>query len=282
MSKEIEKVDNEKALLANRFTQKVLSCYGIVADKKDVTEKEKKLISGYFVKVDDSLKEQGITWKELEQQGLLNDLALSMANKAVLGLDMRIDNHLNIIPSKNKKTGKITIKTITGYKGEIHKVKQFAVIPPLDIVTELVYETDDFAPIKKSDGDSYTFSIKNPFNRGKIVGGFAYIKFENSTLNRIFTMSVEEILSRKPYYVKDDDNFWSKYPEAMYKKTLAKEACKSIDLDVNKIEKIRSAVNFERQEQLEQERKESNEIAEENTAKGEVIDVDYSAIEDAE
>lgn len=282
MAKEIEKVDNEKALLANRFTQKVLSCYGVVADKKDVTEKEKMLISGYFVKVDDALKEQNITWKEVEQQGLLNDLALSMANKAVLGLDMRIDNHLNIIPSKNYNTGKITIKTITGYKGEIHKAKQFAVIPPLDIITELVYETDEFQPIKKSDGDSYTFNIKNPFNRGNVIGGFAYTKFENPMLNRIFTMSIEQILERKPKYVKANDNFWSKHPEAMYKKTLAKEACKSIDLDVNKIEQFRNAVDFEKEEQLEQERQEANEVAEENTAKGDVIDVEYSAVEEVQ
>lgn len=272
---ENELVKNEKAVLANRFTQKVLSCYGEISAGKDFTDNEKSLIAGYFVKVDESLKEQNISWNDLESQNILNDMAMSMANKAMLGLDMRIDNHLNIIPSKNYKTGKITIKYITGYKGELHKAKQFAIIPPLDIKAELVYATDEFEEIHNPQGDSYNFKIVNPFKRGEIIGGFAYTVFKNPVLNRIFVMDIDEILERKPFYVKDNDNFWSKHPKAMYKKTLIKEACKSIDIDVNKIDKFRKSLDFEEAEMLNQEQEESNEIANEATTPENTINVDF-------
>ena len=275
---EVAVVKNEKAQLAERFTGKVLACYGEISAKAEFTNAEKELIAGYFVKIDDSLKEQGISWRELEENGKMNEIAISLSNKAMLGLDMRIDNHFFVIPSRGKKNGKITIKYITGYKGEKHIAMQFAITKPLDIIAELVYSTDVFEPIKSPDGDSYVLKITNAFNRGEIIGGFAYIKNDDERLNRIFELSIQKILERKPTYVWDNDNFWAKHPEAMYKKTLIKEACKNIDIDVNKIKEFRNVLDFEAAEQLEQEKVEAQEIAKEETGTGDIVDVEYSEI----
>ena len=271
-------VKNEKAQLAERFTGKVLACYGEISAKAEFTSSEKELIAGYFVKIDESLKDQSISWRELEENGKMNEIAISLSNKAMLGLDMRIDNHFFVIPSRSKKNGKITIKYITGYKGEKHIAMQFAITKPLDIIAELVYSTDEFEPIKSPDGDSYVLKITNAFSRGEIIGGFAYIKNDDERLNRIFELSIQKILERKPTYVWDNDNFWAKHPEAMYKKTLIKEACKNIDIDVNKIKEFRNVLDFEAAEQLEQEKVDAQEVAKEETGTGDIVDVEYSEI----
>lgn len=262
-----------KASAAERFTSLVCNKYGDVAKGIDITEKEKAIISGYFICLDNALAKQNITWNELD----LNSLALDLAHKARLGLDMQMKNYLAPAPYKNNKTGKITLTLITGYEGERHLAMKFAHNVPKDIRAELVYSTDKFIPIKKDHNnpcDKYEFAITNPFDRGTIIGGFGYIEYEDSTNNVLVVMPEKDILKRKPSYAADE--FWGKWREKMYLKTIMKETCRQISLDVDKVREYRDTFEYERQRELDYAKAAADEEITANANKGEFVDVDFT------
>lgn len=231
------------------------------------TEKEKALISGYFIAMDEQLRSVGVQWGELD----FPKLKRVLVNKARLGLDMQMDNHLHIFSSKNKM-GKVTTFFITGYKGERHIAYTFARTQPLDDVVELIYETDKFQPIKKSSGDDYIFEINEPFNRGKIIGAFGYLKYDDERKNKIACMTYEELLERKPTYAKPE--FWGKWEKKMLLKTMAKELYKLVELDADKVRLYKKEFGSEKADLLEMQQDEARQIAHEETGQGEVIDID--------
>lgn len=264
---EIVKKEEVKLSVAQKFTNKVLGYYADVAQNIEPTEKEKMLIAGYFMAMDAQLREAKIGWQELD----LETISRKLAAKAQLGLDMQLENHLNVFSSRSTKTGKITTFFITGYQGERHKAYKFAITPPIGDVVELIYETDEFIPIMKADGDSYEWKITAPFNRGKVIGAFGYLKFDDSRLNKLVFMTRDELLKRKPKYAKEE--FWGTWENKMFLKTMARELFRHVSIDGDKVRKFRNALEFEEAELLEMQQEESKMIAEESTGKGEFIDV---------
>lgn len=74
----------------------------------------------------------------------------------------------------------------------------------LDISVHLVYENDEFIPHFKDANHTYdTFEFNPPKNcfvdRGKMVGGFAYISYENPAQNKLVVMSKADIDKRLGY-----------------------------------------------------------------------------------
>ncbi len=211
---------------SERFTSKVLKEFGsTVAGPVEVTEFQKKLIQGYFIAVDRALKtaederirkndknrdhkydnDLPVTWENVN----LTDLALDAVHYARMGLDMMQDNHLFPIPYKNNKTRKYDMTLMVGYNGIRYIAEKYALEPPIAVTTELVYSTDEFTPIKKSIQnrvESYLFEIKQPFDRGEIVGGFGYIEYADASRNELIIMPLSAILKRKPKYA--SPNFW--------------------------------------------------------------------------
>lgn len=268
--------ENAQITPANRFTNLVINKYSDVAKGIDITDKEKSIIAGYFIAIDKALQTAKIKWDELD----LNSLALDLAHKARLGLDMQMKNYLSPTPYKNSKTGVVTMTLITGYEGEKHLALKFAQNKPKDIRVELVYSTDKFKPIKKdinSPCDRYEFEITNPFDRGNIIGGFGYIQYDDERNNVLVIMSEAEILKRKPQYA--SESFWGKWKEKMYMKTVMKETCRQILLDVDKVREYRETFDYEEQREVEYAKAMADEEISVNAGTGEIIDIDVSATE---
>jgi recombination protein RecT len=207
---------------SERFTNKVLAEFKGNVGNTELSNYQKELIKGYFIGIDRALTkaEEGrvsknqyakvkedlpYTWENVN----LNGVAIGVVHHAKLGLDMMQDNHLFPIPYKNKKTNKYDITFMKGYKGLEYIVMEHAIVKPSNIITELVYSNDEFEVIKKSitnKCDTYKFTVKNPFNRGEIIGAFGYIEYEDSSKNELIVMTVAEIEKRKPEYASAE--FW--------------------------------------------------------------------------
>ena len=210
---------------SERFTSMVMKQFGGTVGAPNLTDFQKRLIQGYFIAVDRALKtaederirkneknrdhkydnDLPVVWENVN----LVDLALDAVHYARMGLDMMQDNHLFPIPYKNNKTRKYDMTLMPGYNGIRYIAEKYAVEQPVAVTTELVYSTDSFTPIKKSNGnrvESYLFEIKQPFERGDVVGGFGYIEYADPTRNELIIMPLKAILKRKPKYA--SANFW--------------------------------------------------------------------------
>lgn len=264
---QITNKQNTGLSMSDRFTNKVFKIYDDVAKGVQITDKEKSLVAGYFIKCDEALKTQKIGWNEID----MKTLALDLANKSRLGLDMQMKNHLFPIPYKNKRTGKVTLNLITGVEGEKHKRLKFAEERPVDMRVELIYSTDKFTPQKTGQGDTYALEITSPFDRGKIVGGIGYIQYDDSRKNVLIMMSAADILKRKPEYAKAE--FWGKWKEKMFEKTVMKELCNHIAMDVDKIKEYRDVMEYEENREVEIAKEQADVIIADNANNGEVIDI---------
>lgn len=214
-----------KPSASERFTAKVMKEFGGTVGTPKVTVYQRQLIQGYFISIDRALKtaederirknssnsdhkydnDLPLTWENVN----LNELAMDIVHYARMGLDMMQDNHLFPIPYKNNKMQKYDINLMPGYNGIRYVAEKYALTPPSSITVELVYDTDTFRPIKKdfkNKIESYEFLINNPFERGKVIGGFGYISYDNPEKNELVIMTLHDIEKRKPKYA--SVNFW--------------------------------------------------------------------------
>jgi recombination protein RecT len=220
---------------------------------------------------------------------------------ARLGLDAAQKNHIHPIPYKNGTTGKYDIGFIKGYEGIEYIAKKYAIEVPEEVICEIVYETDTFKPIKRGGAntyDSYDFEINNPFDRGEVVGGFAYFIYENPKKNRLMIMSKKEIEKRKPKYASAE--FWGGekdkwengkkvgkeqiegWYEQMVLKTIKRAAYSSLAIDPQKIDdNYQYLKRREREWDKEAVEAEAEQEVEQNANKH-IIDVDTGEIMDAE
>jgi recombination protein RecT len=223
MSENNAVVTQEKKELSagERFTAKVMQEFGgSTGSDLALTNFQKRLVSNYFVSIDAALqaaeekrkkktKNQDpvpVSWENVN----MNLLSRSVVAVARIGLDPAQKNHINMMPFKNNALGKYDIVFIDGYRGMELKAKKYGLEVPNNIIVELVYETDTFKPIKKdakNKYENYEFEMTNPFNRGKVVGGFYYHCFENQPeKNKLVVMSLKEIEKRKPKHAAAE--FW--------------------------------------------------------------------------
>lgn len=211
---------------SERFANKVLMEFGRNnAGQLRITDYQRTLIQGYFIAIDRALNNAEvrransnknnsdhkydnilpITWANVN----LESLAQDVVHYARIGLDMMQKNHLYAIPFKNNTTNKYDINLMEGYVGIQFIAEKYALEKPVNVVTELVYSTDQFTVLKKDKNrpyDSYEFEITNVFNRGEVIGGFGYIEYDNPTKNKLVIMSIADILKRKPE--KASAEFW--------------------------------------------------------------------------
>ena len=221
-------LNTQKTAMLNNseaFTNKVLREFGgQVTGTIQVTDYQRQLIQGYFIAIDRALKAaeenrirkngnnsdhkydnpDPIGWGTVD----LNALALDVVHYARMGLDMLQDNHLSAIPFKNNnktaadgKSKMYTVNLMPGYNGMQYIAEKYAIEKPTAVTIELVYETDAFKPLKKNRSnkvESYEFEINSAFDRGKVVGGFGYIEYEDPVKNKLVIMTLKDILKRKP------------------------------------------------------------------------------------
>lgn len=265
VKKEQTELQKQELTASERFTGMVMKEFEGNVGTLNLNEYQKQLIRGYFIGIDNALKKADearinknswkstaeedknnlpITWQNVN----MNDLAIAVVHHAKLGLDMQIPNHLNAIPYKNNKTNKYDIGFLKGYKGLEYIATQLSLYPIKNIVVELIYSNDIFEIVNKDNVTNYNFTIKNPFDRGEIIGGFGYIQYVDDTKNRIITLSKKDIDKRKPSYAAAE--FWGgeKYNpstkkkeqvegwyEEMARKTVARATYNAVPIDPKKV-----------------------------------------------
>lgn len=281
MAKKSETTENKTELsIAQRFTNSVVKAYGDVAKGVEITPKEMKLISGYYIKLCDTIVGQPGSKIQDWKQVRLKELSTTLAHMAKLNLDMSL-GHLSFMPFEYKSTNTYNLAPVISASGYEYIAKTYGLDPPKQAVVELVYESDSFSIIKKDNShpcDSYTFSVTNPFNRGKIIGGFGYLEFKDKSKNFILAMSIEEILKYKPKFAKD--SFWSgENSKKMYEKTIAKQLFKRVKLDPDKVNCIQDSFERIEVEELNFNYSESKEVIDNNMCSGEIVDIEFENVD---
>lgn len=290
---------------SQRFTNMVMREFKDSAGQVAITDYQRQLVQGYFVHLDQTLKKAEedrlrkseknrnpvpVSWNTIN----MNQLALDVMHYSKIGLDMQIPNHLHPIPYYNSKTEKYDIGFIPGYEGIKYTALKYAAEPPTAVTVELVKKNDTFKVIKKSAKtpyDTYEFEITNPFDRGDVIGGFAYFEYPDKTKNKLIMMTIADIEKRKPRYASPE--FWGGekdkwengkkvgkekvdgwYEEMCYK-TLVRHAFGKIALDPAKID-----ASYQMMKQREAEMADMQ-VAEEiaTHANQNVIDVEYVSTE---
>lgn len=160
-------------------------------------------------------------------------VARTMLKGAFLGLDFFNKECYAIIYK-----GQVEFQT--DYKGEVKLAKKYSTKPVKEIYAKLVRAGDDFSEEIISGNQTINFKPL-PFNNGEIVGAFAVVIFQDGTMH-YDTMSTEEIekikvnFSRKSNKTGEYSKAWVVTPGEMYKKTVLRRLCKTIDLDFDTIE----------------------------------------------
>jgi recombination protein RecT len=177
----------------------------------------------------------------------MNALAMQVVPLSSVGLDPLQPNHVNLIPYKNGHTNKYDITPIIGYRGLGLKALKYALEELKDVIIELVYSNDEFRLIKKdvnNERDTYVFNVKNPFDRGELLGGFYCQRYQDGKADRIRVFTKVDIEKRKPKYASAE--FWGGtnykgekidgwYEEMAYK-TIYRAAYNDVIIDSSKID----------------------------------------------
>lgn len=270
---------NKELTLSERFTNSVLREYKSIAKSIEITDKEYGLIANYFIKIDEMLRnsKQGYTWQNIR----MKEFSTTLAHMAKIGLDMTIPNTLSFIPFKYKDTHTVNMVPVIGANGYQYLAMKFGINPPRNVVIELVYETDEFYIIKKDAkhaGDSYTFNINNPFNRGKIVGAFGFLEFRNQKLDKVIALSKEQLLKYRP--AKYDATFWTGENEKkMLEKTMAKHILKKVVLDPEKINRFGDSISYLENNEIDAVEQDAKENIDVGMCSGKLVDIDIGDVE---
>ncbi len=261
MENQLQKQENKKEMTASeRFTGMVMKEFEGNVGELNLNDYQRQLIRNYFIGIDNALKnaeasrqlstkkkdDPTVTWNNVN----MNKLATDVVQNAKLGLDMSIPNHLHVVPYKNSKTRQYDLNLMAGYEGLKYIATQFSLYKIVDIKVELVRENDTFQPVYKNNIEGYEFKITNPFNRGNVIGGFGYIRYENEIHNKLVVMTVDELLKRKPstasvefwggkkynFETKKDEDVEGWTDEMLYK-TMVRATCKKVTVDPKKVNK---------------------------------------------
>jgi len=247
-------VANVAASASQRFVSTVMREFTSSSGAINITPYQESLIQGYFIGCDKALRyleekrqkdakektdygraaanKLPYTW---ENVNIGADLAQSIATFAKNNLNMMIKNHLFPIPYKNGKNGKYDLSFQEGYEGLKYKAIKYSLFPIVDIECDLLYTNDKFRMIKDCyKGASYELEIPDPFNRGAMKGGYAYIRFEDPRQNKLIVMTKAEI--EKIRETSKSKNFWKDWYNEMALKTIMRKASKAVTLDPKKFD----------------------------------------------
>jgi recombination protein RecT len=230
---------------ATRFTGAMMREFQAVAGQAiELSPDQRRLAQHLFLKIDETLKalefkrsgdinkkdKPEIAWKNIN----MPKLAIDAMRRIEIGLDALIDNHISPIPYLNGKTGQYDLDLRIGYAGKDYYKRRYAIDPPKDVKYELVYSTDKFKVVKKSVNtaiESYEFEITNPWDRGEIIGGFAYVVYEDPTKNQVILVSSKEFERSRS---QGNADFWTKNPVEMRYKTIVNRAMAKLHADPEK------------------------------------------------
>lgn len=142
---------------------------------------------------------------------------------AYLGLDF-MAKEAYLVPFGSK------LEYMTSYVGEIKLRKKYSVRPIRDIYANVVREGDDFS-YEVVDGEPTLNHKPIPFNNNKVIGAYAVCIFEDGG-KQIDTMSLEELENTRKSSKSANSPAYKQFPNEMYKKTVIRRLCKTIDMDL--------------------------------------------------
>lgn len=151
------------------------------------------------------------------------EVALVLFKGAVLGLDF-LAKECHVITEGS------ALRFQTDYKGEMALVKKYSVRPILDIYAKNVREGDVFRE-EIIEGKPLIHFNPLAFNNSQIIGSFAVALFSDGGM--VYeTMPAEEIESiRRNYGKNPGSDTWEKSQGEMYKRTVLRRLCKTIEID---------------------------------------------------
>ena len=243
---------------SQRFTNVIMREFTNSTGNVNMTPHQKNLIQGYFIGCDNALRaaeekrlkkaakddkwgeaarnQLPYTWKNVNIDA---QLAQRIVAYAKLGLDMTLPNNLSAQPFMNGKNNKYDLLFWEEYRGRELKTKKYSFYPIKNMRYELVFSNDEFKVGKKDafhTQESYEFNITNPFDRGKLLGGFAYIEFDDPQRNILLIMSKADIDKHKAASPSGGKGFWENWYNEMALKTIVHKVCKQVTLDPEKID----------------------------------------------
>ncbi len=244
-------ITKPEATSSEKFTSMVIREFSSLAGGIEMSPLQKRLAQHLFIKIDVTLK--GLEAKRLKdnkggsaiiwQNVNLPKLAIDAVHRVDLGLDALILNHVHPIPYWNSTAKKYDLDLRVGYVGQDYYRREMALFPPAAILYELVYTSDKFRPIKRSQTnqvDDYEFEITAPFDRGEIVGGFGYIIYDDPRMNVLVIVAEKDFLKSRSKAKANE--FWNENPVEMRYKTLVHRVTSKLAIDPAKVNASYAAV----------------------------------------
>lgn len=235
-------VSNRPITAAERFMQVTVKQFLSDVGKVEVNEYERTLLQHIYIRVDMTItefnakqNERGqISWQNIN----MKKLAVDAVNRVKLGLDALIPGHLYAILYKNgKQDGMYDVDLRVGYKGEEFYTIKGSMFGLKHIYKRLVYGDEKLIVFPKGRNnavESYELRLTDdPFNRGELRGGFAYLEYEDPELNELVVLSKADI--EKRHKVAQSETFWGKWYDEMALKTIVHAAAKKVTLDPEKV-----------------------------------------------
>lgn len=283
--KQTTAVAKPEATASERFTNMIIREFSGLVSTMDMTQHQRRLARHLFIKIDTQLKDLEtkrlasnettklpLVWANMN----MAKLAIDTVHRVELGLDALIPNHIHPIPYFNKRGGTYDLDLRVGYAGKDFYRRRAAAIEPIDIIYELVYSTDAFRVLKRNAHnkvEGYEFEITKPFDRGEIVGGFGYVVYQQSGMNRLVLVS-ERDFQRAENLARATD-FWRKHPVQMKFKTLVHRTTETLSVDPRKVDEsywIVESQDNEAEVTAEIVENANKELIDVDTATGEIIE----------
>lgn len=142
---------------------------------------------------------------------------------AYLGLDF-MAREAYLVPFGDK------LEYMTSYVGEIKLRKRYSTRPIKDIYADVVRKGDDFS-YEVVDGEPTLNHKPLPFNNGEVIGAYAVCIFEDGG-KLIDTMSLADLENTRRSSKSANSPAYKQFPNEMYKKTVIRRLCKTIDMDL--------------------------------------------------
>ena len=228
-----------------RFTNMVTKEFGSQIGTMELDHYQGKLAQHLFIGIDKALtnleakrvkdghtRKAPIIWKNVN----MSKLSIDAVHRIHLGLDALIPNHIHVVPYFNGALNKYDLDLTIGYAGKDLYRRKMATVEPKNIRYELIHETDEFQATLKdfnNDVECYTLNINNPFKRGKIIGGFGYIEYEDPTMNKLVLVDMDSM--NKSKNAAKTKTFWNNHPERMMNVVLVRRTTDHLNIDPRKV-----------------------------------------------
>ena len=206
--------------------------------KTQVQKKPKsweEMLNGRLVTIEDALP------KDLNRQRFIqNALTVVSENKniqqfpqeqilaglvkgAVLGLDFM--NHEAYLVAYGQQ-----LSFQLSYRGAVKLAKKYSIEPIKGVHADVVREGDDFSYEVKDNKTVINFKPL-PFNKGEVVGAYAYVEFENGDVIAEL-MNIDELEAVRKKSKMGNGGAWKDWVNEMRKKVVIKRLMKHIDLEM--------------------------------------------------